>query len=58
MADVKLGPAGGDCQHIQIESGKGSDKPMRKVSTTKDGGYSVTSAAPTPSSTMDLAKRP
>jgi hypothetical protein len=57
MADVKQGPAGDAC-HIQIAGGKGTDKPMRKVTMTKDGGYSVTSAAPTPSSVQDLQSRP
>lgn len=56
MADVKQGPAGDAC-HIQIESGKGSDKPMRKV-TKGPGGYHVTSPDPTPSSVRDLKSRP
>jgi hypothetical protein len=56
MADVKQGPAGDAC-HIQIQSGAGSDKPMRKVTKT-EGGYHVTSPNPTPSQTMDLMKRP
>ena len=57
MADVKQGPAGDAC-HIQIESGKGSDKPMRKMTKNPAGGYTVTSPNPTPSSTRDLKSRP
>lgn len=56
MSDLNNGPKGDAC-HIQIESGKGSDKPMRKK-TMGAMGYSVTSPAPTPSSNMDLMKRP
>jgi len=54
---VSMGPSG-DCCHIQIESGKGSDKPMRKVTVNPKGGYSVTSPAPTPYTTRDLQDRP
>lgn len=53
---AKLGPAGDSC-HIQIASGAGSDKPMRKM-TKGPMGYSVTSPASTPSSTRDLKSRP
>jgi hypothetical protein len=48
------GPAGDAC-HMQIASGAGSDKPMRKM-TKGAMGYSVTSPAPTPSKTAELSK--
>ena len=51
---VSMGPAGDAC-HIQIASGAGSDKPMRKM-TKSAMGYSVTSPAPTPSHTAELSK--
>ncbi|MGA7855725.1 MAG: hypothetical protein WCA15_20565 [Candidatus Acidiferrales bacterium] len=53
---AKMGPSGDTC-HMQIASGAGSDKPMRKK-TMGPMGYSVTSPAPTPSSTRDLKSRP
>ena len=54
MSDLNNGPKGDAC-HMQIESGKGSDKPMRKK-TMGAMGYSVTSPAPTPSKTAELSK--
>ena len=54
---AKIGPAGDSC-HMQIASGAGSDKPMRKMTKNPAGGYTVTSPNPTPSSTRDLKSRP
>jgi len=53
---VSMGPAGDAC-HMQIASGAGSDKPMRKM-TKSSMGYSVTSPAAKPSENRDLQSRP